>query len=377
MSTEKAAVALSTKSWHYRLIKAVLGGAAPTPDNMHNLCPYFWLLVFSLLTCAVVLPVRAFVWAVMSFEKWTEKFTMANMIIPAATSWSENLTDLDVYQIHQHEKTIKKSYQKAFGTFDQYHEKSVVDRDDFVILWWEKKYGKSPVLNPTEDNPYRRTYTPEYNDWLQVQHKAYEELCDQENEKERLKRQQKLQYSEKIAEFRYNTDDFFDRIGDAISSWKNLIKWTKKTIGVIITLAGLVATYFIVSFVGHGVLWLVEHWDWSIAMWIAIAAAGIGVLYLIMYLMQAWINYMKDKGTNLWYVKLAYTLVMILFWPIKILFYHFVWQLILVNLWYLAKRGARGLWRSLLGFLGIFGEYFGASYGDYCPGIDWEENKSE
>jgi len=375
MSQEKAAVTLSTKSWHYKLIKAVLGSSAPTPDNMHNLCPYFWLLVFSLLTCPLILPIRAFVWVMKSIEDWTVEFAMSNMIVPAATSWSDSLTDLDVYQIHLHEKSIKKSYAKAFGTYDQYYDRKNLDSDDFVIQWWEKNYGKSPILNPHDTNPYRRVYTTEYNIWIQEQQKAYEEFCNQEAELDRIKRQQKVQYEEKISKFRDNTDDFFDRLGNTITSWKTLIKWTKKTIGVIITLAGLVATYFVVNFVGHGVLWIVEHWDWNVAMWLGLGIAAVGVIYLIIYLMQHWVNYMKDKGTSLWYVKVAYTLVMILFWPIKILFYHLIWQLLLVNIWYLAKRGARGLWRSLLGFLGIFGEYFGASYGDYCPGIDWEENQ--
>lgn len=375
MSQEKAAVTLSTKSWHYKLIKAVLGSAAPTPDNMHNLCPYFWLLVFSILTCPLVLPVRAIIWVFLAIEKWTLDFTMNTMVVPAATSWSDRLTDLDVYQIYQHQMDIKKSYAKAFGTYDQYYDKKKLDRNDFVIQWWEKNYGKSPLLNPEDTNPYRKVYTEEFIVWAEEQQKAYEVFCDNEEEKDRIKRQQKLEYSEKISKFRDNTDDFFDRISTAVSSWKNLIKWTKKTLGVIITLAGLFATYFVVNFVGHGILWLVEHWDWKVVMWLSIFIAAVGVVWLITYLMQHWINYMRDKGTDLWYVKIAYTLAMIVFWPFKIILYHFVWQLILVNLWYLIKRGARGLWRSLLGFLGIFGEYFGASYGDYCPGIDWEENK--
>lgn len=376
MSQEKAAVTLSTKSWHYKLIKAVLGSAAPTPDNMHNLCPYFWLLVFSLLTCPLILPIRALVWVIKSIEDWTVEFTMDTMIAPAATSWKDSLTDLDVYQIYSHEKAIKKSYLKAFGEYDYYHERKTMERGDFVLDWWEKKYGKSPLLNPDVNNPHRRTYTPEYTQWLEDQQKAYEKFCDQEAEQDRIKRQKKIQYEEKISKFRSNTDDFFGRLGDTITSWKTLIKWTKKTIGVIITLAGLLATYLVVNFIGHGVLWIVEHWVWNVAMWIGIAVATVGAIYFIIYLMQHWINYMKDKGTSLWYVKVAYTLALIVFWPFKILFYHFVWQLVLVNLWYLAKRGARGLWRSLLGFLGIFGEYFGASYGDYCPGIEWEENKN-
>ncbi len=58
MSDEKAAVKLSTRSWHYKLVKFILGSAAPTPTNMHNLCPYFWLLVFSILITPIWGPLK-------------------------------------------------------------------------------------------------------------------------------------------------------------------------------------------------------------------------------------------------------------------------------------------------------------------------------
>ena len=373
MTQEKAAVALSTKSWHYKLVKAVLGKAAPTPQNMHNLCPYFWLLVLSILVCPVVLPLRAIIWTFLSIEEWTEKMAMTNMIVPAATSWSEGLTDLDVYQIYRHDKAIKKSYKKAFGTFDHYHEKNTIEKPDFVSMWYEKRHKKKAFTK--ESDRYNQYYTKDFEKWIETQEVAYEKFLADEDAREYEKRQKKDQYDEKLRDFRNNTDDFFDRIRDAVSSWKNLIKWTKRTVGAIITIACLVATYFIVSFVGHGVLWLVEHWDWTVLMYFGIVCGGAGILYLIIYLGHAWVVFMQDKGTDLWYVKAAYTFFLIIFWPLKIIFYHFLWQLILVNLWYLIKKGAIALWNSLLGFLGIFGEYFGASYGDYCPGIEWEENK--
>ena len=39
---------VSKNSWHYRLVKYVLGKNAPTPKTMRNGCPFFWLLVFSM-----------------------------------------------------------------------------------------------------------------------------------------------------------------------------------------------------------------------------------------------------------------------------------------------------------------------------------------
>ena len=49
MENEFKLVKLSTKSWHYRLMKWFLGDATPTPSNTFNFCRYFWVLMFVLL----------------------------------------------------------------------------------------------------------------------------------------------------------------------------------------------------------------------------------------------------------------------------------------------------------------------------------------
>lgn len=368
--SEKATVKMTTKSWHYKLVKLVLGSAAPTPQNMHNLCPYFWLMVFSILVCPLVLPIKGVIWLVKTVDKGIQDFVYGSMIIPSAESWESKLDDLDVWQIFNHDMKIKKVYAKAFG--DKY---AGVNRDDFVFKWWEKKYNKKAFTNT---NSYKSRYNSSkfskaFQNWIDENHEKMQEVWKEQSEKERDKRKQKVQYEEKISKFRNGIDRTIDRVKNTVNSWKNIIKWTKRVVGFLVTLLGLVATYFVVNFVGKGILWIVEHWDWSVVMWIGIVFAGIGVFALIVYLMKAWINYMNDKGTSLWYVKVAYLVAMTIFWPFKVIFYHFIYQLLLVNIWFLLVKGAKLIWGSFLGFLGIFGEYFGASYTDYCPGIEWEE----
>ncbi len=186
----------------------------------------------------------------------------------------------------------------------------------------------------------------------------------------------RVRYEEKMSNFRDGMDVMFDRIGNSIRSWKNIIRWTKRVVGLIVTSGLLVGTYFIVSFIGRGILWLVENWNWDIVIGIGALAAIIGVLIGLFYLMKAWVFYIAEHGLKLWYAKLIYyPLYFLVYWPLKILFFHFFWQLLCVNGWYFIVKGARLVWGSILGFLGIFGEYFGASYTDYCPGIDWDENK--
>jgi len=48
-------------SLHYKLVKYVLGDKAPTPKTMQNGCPYFWLLLFSVLTVTFVVLWQVFV----------------------------------------------------------------------------------------------------------------------------------------------------------------------------------------------------------------------------------------------------------------------------------------------------------------------------
>jgi hypothetical protein len=368
--SEKATVKMSTKSWHYKLVKLVLGSAAPTPYNMHNLCPYFWLMIFSLLVSPIVLPIKAVIWAFMKIDKAVQNFVYGSMVVPAAQSWESKLSDLDVFQIFIHEMHIKKIYKKAFGDEDAF-----LDRDTFVFDWWEKKYNKKAFRNSDEHRSKYNSegFSKDFEKWIAEYEEVMEEIYSKNSEEEIAKMEKKVQYEEKISKFRDTVDNFIGKIGKSISSWKNIIKWTKRTVGLLITFLGLVATYFVVNFLSKGVLWLVEHWNWQVVLGIGAGILVVGLIVLIVYLMRTWIAYMTNKGTSLWYVKIAYFLAMAIVWPLKVIFYHFIFQLLLVNIWFLLVKGAKLIWGSFLGFLGIFGEYFGASYSDYCPGIEWEE----
>jgi hypothetical protein len=356
--SEKASVKLSTKSWHFKLVKFILGSAAPTPHNMHNLCPYFWLLVFSLLVTPVVAPVKGFFKLVFFVLDKVANLMDKFLIIPAATSWEEKLTDLDVFYIYNWDQELNKLYKMA-------HKEENLDRRNFVHTWWEKKFGKPSLEKSGRESS-------EFAKWIVSQYEAAKKL-EVEDAKRRIE-QKKPKYEEKMSSFRNNLDGVFTKISKTVSSWKDIIKWTKRVVGLIVTSIGLVLTFFVVSYMGRAILWLIERWDWSLFLHILLvlvcAAVAIGILIALV----AFGTYCKERGMKLWYVKVSYYLSLVIVIPVKIIFYRLIWQLILVNLWFLVKRGAQGAWKSLLGFLGIFGEYFGASYTDYCPGIEWDKD---
>ena len=367
MNEEKLSlVKLSTKSWHYKLMKLVLGSVAPTPQNMYNLCPYFWLMFFSIIVSPIVLPVKGVFWILDFIVKGLDNFIYNTKILPVANDWYDNLSDIDAYKILQQNLSISKSYKKFMRISD-----ISLSEDNFIYNWWEAKFNKKAFLS----GDYNGKYSVAFQDWTKNQEEILRKIYEMESKEAMEKRNKRDQYEKKLSNFRNNIDEFLEKISGSISSWKNLIRWTKRFVGLIVTSIGLVAIYFIVNFLGREVLWLVEHWDWNIALrlliFISIIGAGIGIILLLM----TWLTYIQEKGTNLWYVKVLYYLALGIYWPFKIIFYYFLWHLIFVNLAFFIAKVSKLLWGSLLGFLGIFGEYFGASYTDYCPGIEWEKNE--
>jgi hypothetical protein len=360
---EKTSVKFSTKSWHYKLIKFILGSAAPTPYNMFNLCPYFWLLIFSILVSPIVAPIKGFINLVKLLLDGISRFAEGFVYAPIADSWEENLTDLDAYELLLWEKEMNKYFCKIHG-------KDNINRTEFVYDWWEKKYGKYPK---NEDGDY----IEEYDNWIKEMRNQLYAASVVKSERQAAISQQKAEKKKKAESVNRAIDIIFSRIGREISSWKNIIKWTKRAVGLVITTIGLVATFFIVNFASRGILWLIDNWDWYVLLLVIISFASVAAVIGIIKLGEIILAYIRSRGRSSWPVNAAYYIFLGIFMPVKWIFYNFLWQIIIVNLWYIIKRGAIGFWDGLLGSLGIFGEYFGASYTDYCPGIDWEEDSNE
>ena len=107
--SEKANVKLSTRSWHYKLIKFILGSIAPTPGNMHNLCPYFWLMIFSIIVFPIVAPIRA-LWLLLSaMMNAMDKLMYESYILPNANRWEDKLSEMDVFLIGIWELPLSKN----------------------------------------------------------------------------------------------------------------------------------------------------------------------------------------------------------------------------------------------------------------------------
>lgn len=285
-------------------------------------------------------------------------FTERFMLIPTANNWYSRLTDLDVYQIFYQDREIKGVYKYAYRDEDNF-----ISRTSFIQDWWEKKYSKNMFMSGAK----AFTYTQDFIDWSRKMQEEWKKLTYKEPSK----------FHKNVSNFWDGVDEKLMNLKTTVISYSSLIKWTKRVVGMIITCLGLVATFFVVNFVGRGILYVLYHWNWSIFFSVLIGAGIFGVAVLLFILLKGFVTLVAEKKLKLWYVKMVYyPLYYLLYWPLRIILYNVLWNLILVNLWFVVKTGAKLIWGSLLGFLGIFGEYFGASYSDYCPGIEWkEENK--
>jgi hypothetical protein len=360
---EKASVKLSLNSWHYKLIKFVLGSGAPTPSTMHNLCPYFWLLIFSLIAVPFVAPVKGFIKLGNALGNGLSKILTVSFIEPAAKDWEKNLTDLDIFEIWNWEQEINKYFRSINRGVFSYN------REEFVYDWWKKKYGESPI------DPQNTKLTDRFNSWLLEMRKLSDSISEYHRQEAEAQILIKERRKEKLRSFSNGLDSIFSSIGKSIASQKNIIKWTKRFVGLIITAAGLALTFLVVNYMGRGILWVIDNLSFTdfliILVGLSIVFGFIGFIKFIGILY----DYLSERGRKSFFVNILYYLVMGLYFPLKWIFYDFIFRFILVNFWKLLKKAGIGLWDGLLGFLGIFGEYFGASYSDYCPGIEWEEEK--
>lgn len=357
MEEKNSSVKLSTRSWHYRLVRLILGNAAPTPQNMFNLCPYFWLLIFSILVSPVVLPIKGIFYVMNSLSDVMTDAMDRYIISPNLKKWYNELEDYKTLKYLNIYGDGKKLSRKQLEKLGLNHSSDIAFRryqiDTGKSPWKEESYG----------------WTEEFEDWV---------------DRMRMKRVEKAE--ERIAAWRRtedrfeNTVDWVDlgirRVSSTVSSWKYIVKWTKRFVGLVVTLLGLAATYYAVNLISRGVLWMVDVMTLKDLVTALIILGAAVAIILLVYLIGEWAKHMKQHGTRLWYVRvLYYVSLYLIYYPAKIVLWDVTWRLLLVNLGLFLAAAGTATWRFITGFLGIFGEYFGASYTDYCPGIEWEEEE--
>ena len=393
---------ISKKSWHYGLLKYVLRSNAPTPTDMQNGCPYFWLVAFSILVLPFLLIFKAIKFAVLLVPKMLF-WVLEQMVL----NWIAGLDEEAAYELQYNgnysSKTSMPKTAKVF--FDN-------SDDDFFSLFLSKKYG---INNKNDPNYAERQaeIKEKWQVWRDDLDKRRDEQRARETERETEKRKKEAIRDAKRRDFEEKWEARMKPINTAfndMSLWfkktftvergrRNMIvKRTKQFVGAVVTLVILAATFVAVNYIALGLM-VAADWcivNWAIFLGLAIAAVAIGIFYLLYILISSWGQAVVNKyqrGKKVWYIEpliylvwypvkylalaIAFIVVNILWIPIKFIFYTLLFKWFAKPIGLFIAKVAVSLFKGIVGSTGIFGEYFGASYSDYCPGLEWVDFDEE
>jgi hypothetical protein len=385
MEKEFKLVKLSKNSWHYKLIKWFLGDAAPTPSNTFNFCRYFWIFMFCLLIMTPIVGPFKVLYHVIVFILDKTLGALAEMMEDGLRDWAKNIDESKAYDIwwDGYWSNIPKKY------------KNCKNKDEVLAIWAKENFNMD-----WDDLEDRDKLVEELKKVREERQALKDEAWNRKMEAEKLAQQREAARKELLAKIN-NKLGFIGRGWDRFASWvskladfdySTIITIAKRTFGVIISTIFLVAAYFIVNFLTQGLLifggLIVGSWKEILIIFgilIAVFIVSVIIYYIVLFI-RNWFEEVIDTykgGDSIWYIQALYWVIVAplyyliykpLYWivmvPLNFIFNHIIYQLICMK-WIVPF--AIWVWKGIIGFTGIFGEYFGASYGDYCPGIEWEE----
>lgn len=390
---------VSMKSWHYRLMKYVLRSNVPTPQTMQNGCPYFWLLVFSILVVPFLFVLRGFWQFCLGFPYlfWKALEAIANITINL-------IPEEEAYRI---------DYDGWRGSYDlpilaKKHFMHTNDR--FLPRYIKIKYGisaekdKEAYDKKVEElkEAYARFIEQERINTLELSKKKAE-VRDKARELQAKREKLAEERRKRMRLFWKPLTDSMNSIGKSISkaatlgySRATIIKRTKQFIGFLISIALLIFTAALAMFTTHVILVLIDGVQnlfanhLTVILYVLASIVALAILVGVGYLIYNWIQQVIVRykaGKKIWYAQafmysivypikysilgVFYLLLYVIYTPIKFIFYSILWKIVLVNTGLLLWSLLLALGRLVMKSIGIFGEYFGASKKDYCPGIEW------
>lgn len=344
MQEKEKLISISRDAWHYKLIKDIWD---INPSTFRNLCPYFWLVVAGLMALPFVKLYRWFA----SFLNWMTRVRndrRRNNYSRNYTQWVASLKPYEVVEISNNgiysdllkiPKPIKdKEYSwKIVRDYLQYH-----------------KIGS--------ESEFIKEHETEWKKYFEKENAKIERKLEKERKKE----------EEKAKALKKRQED--------LEKAENVIKNCKKAIGVLITLFMMTVVFFLTSIL----VWLFTSLIQVIADNISVTIDIVTVLLLLfgsigvltvyyIFTKDTFENFIYSYGKLKWYEYLFISPYLLIAGIVAVLYY------VLYKFLYLKvlKPFGLGLWFGLTTFTGIFGEYFSASYSDYCPGIEWDEENSK
>lgn len=314
---------LSSKSWHYKLVKFTFGIEGKI---FKNLCPYFWLVVASLLCCVFVFIVKAF-GKFLDNMTYTSScanyYSLSNRKKIQYEQWLKSITPVQMYDYQYAGCVLKKS--KTYKKYSYSVPKEFERKCNIIGDWYQVNNIEGSLYDFKED---------------------YYSLLRELNNEEQLKKMK----------------DHIQR-EQALS----IIKKAKLFVSLLITaltacLAFCITALLILTFtsiINHIYLYPV---DTGIGVGVIFAIVSIGVAFYKFVKRMYYLYDIRKTNTIAWYDCIYFYPIYGIIW----LFTDLLWKHIILAFCHSVSKAF-----SIFG--GIFAEYFGAAKGDYCPGIRWED----
>jgi hypothetical protein len=385
MEEKAKLIKLSANSWHYKLIKFWFGKAVKEPKNIKNLCPYFWMMMGALLITPLAGPFYLIYSGVRFVLRMIAKL-FNKFLDSKINKWINSISDVEAWDLFFYAGYDTKLIERPGFVAGK--------RDYDLLKIWAAKKGIDVNDKKFESKieKYFEKIKAERALRIAERQKIDSEESNIRWKKSEAKRNRDLKIKETLDSVFQSILEPFRKIGKSISKPKvnmgSVIKIAKRVTGFIIT----AILMFLMFFVVQGITWVImaisSVWNTGsvvsallfLLKWGGIIVLLLGVIIGIAYLISiAKIQYTKGK-ISWWYAPFIYIglgvwylVKYMILYPGYFIFVSCIWKFFAVGvIWGILK----GLGKGFLKFTGIFGEYFSGSYGDYCPGISWEEEES-
>ena len=353
-------VKIKETDWHFKLVKFCW---KINPKVFRNLCPYFWLVMGSLVAAIPMSLYRGAEWCIKhiigSVGKYWEKYNEEC----SHKVYKKYVQSLSKGQIYYLKYRNNDSAGIPLGTrkhkkFTQFYLGSDKDLDD-LLSDAIKEFG----LKDKDIKKYKNDFKLE----LEKEEELYEKKC-------RLNMQAEIE--------RENREEKMRELGYKISEYsKHFFTFS------IVLLCGLLGFILLTA--------LTDFWCYLSSLTIDLSSLISGLIIVAVTMMICllpvncvvlYIKYREEDKNNpkytigvkkvLYYIPLSIGYILYHLWHSVI--GKFIYYIIYLPIYvFLLKTVIGGILRAfrlgIVEFGGIFGNYFNASYSDYCPGIDWED----
>ena len=352
MEKEKL-ISITKDDWHYKLIKFTWG---IEPSMFKNLCPYFWLTIASIFVSPFAAVFKMFVGIFMLIGKAIGKILLSIYDSYEENSYEAFLDTLDESQIYymKYERSWKKiPINACYYTH-------------FKIL--HNKFKDISIEKMLNDVMKRRNLTDKkidsYSNEFKTKCDYLEKIREQKEYQDRLKREKSEKQAKQMKDTMYKIAE----------STKMIFKFIfTLLIGTVILFVTncLIDLFCFICNINFVFNWS-EFWK--------IIGSVVSIIALIFFIVSSeeWWSEKEMLTKRQYYYVVP---LWIIYLPLRFIVFNFIYKIILRGffykiLWKTIILGiSSGFAEGILEFGGIFGDYLNASYSDYCPMINWEEEK--